>query len=313
MSGIVSRWLTGAGGTRFFTQTYSATRQKAVLVFCHGFIEHIERYQHVFPVWADRGITVLAFDQRGFGRTALDEEKSKDSVYGKSSLPEQMADVEWAVSYAKNELAGGKPVFLMGHSMGGAIVLGYATRSPPMKTVSSLAGVIASSPLLCQTKPAPKILRWVGGQASKILPNLTFKAEVNSADLTHDPVVNDSYSTDPLVYEKGTLRQLRDMLNHGEQLLWNDYKDWPKDLPVLLIHGTEDKVTSCKSTEEFFQNLPAQDKKLSLYPGGYHELHNEPDGVKEKFIEECISWVEAHLPAEPSPSPAAAVVGPAKL
>lgn len=32
-----------------------------------------------------------------------------------------------------------------------------------------------------------------------------------------------------------------------------------------------------------------------FHQGGYHELHNESDGVKEKLTEECITWVEAHL------------------
>jgi acylglycerol lipase len=55
------------------------------------------------------------------------------------------------------------------------------------------------------------------------------------------------------------------------------------------------QVTSPKASELFHQRVPAKDKKISIYQGGYHELHNEPDGVKEKLIEECITWVEAHL------------------
>jgi acylglycerol lipase len=41
--------------------------------------------------------------------------------------------------------------------------------------------------------------------------------------------------------------------------------------------------------------------RLMFQQGGYHELHNEPDGVKEKLIEECITWVEAHLYSNISP------------
>ena len=72
-------------------------------------------------------------------------------------------------------------------------------------------------------------------------------------------------------------------------------------------------MTSSKSAEEFYNKVPATDKKLSLFEvclvllisllqitisqGGYHELHNEPDGVSEKQSEEVISWIEAHLSA----------------
>jgi acylglycerol lipase len=101
-----------------------------------------------------------------------------------------------------------------------------------------------------------------------------------------------------------------------------------------LVHGSDDKVSNLwnTSTEEFdvsqvtsprasellYQRLPARDKNIYIYQvsdcdvtlmngslmftqGGYHELHNEPDGVKERLFEECITWVEAHLSPGISP------------
>ena len=64
---------------------------------------------------------------------------------------------------------------------GGGLVLGFATRAsaPPAKeTVSLLSGVIATSPLLHQTFPASKILRFLGGKASAVLPNLLIDAPI---------------------------------------------------------------------------------------------------------------------------------------
>ncbi|EIW80282.1 hypothetical protein CONPUDRAFT_165852 [Coniophora puteana RWD-64-598 SS2] len=76
MSAFEETWLTGPESTNFYTRTYHPKDPpvKAAVVFVHGFVEHIARYEHVFPVWAARGIAVFAYDQRGFGRTALGEE-----------------------------------------------------------------------------------------------------------------------------------------------------------------------------------------------------------------------------------------------
>ena len=111
-------WLVGPQRTQFYTRTYRpASTAKGVVVFVHGFIEHIARYEHVFPAWSARDIAVFAYDQRGFGRTALDSEnKSKDSSYAKTSWKEQLQDLEWAINHAKSEF-GSVPLFLYGHSM----------------------------------------------------------------------------------------------------------------------------------------------------------------------------------------------------
>ncbi|KAH7883270.1 Alpha/Beta hydrolase protein [Phlebopus sp. FC_14] len=305
MSAFEERWLTGPQQTRFFTRTYcpESRQAKAAVVFVHGFIEHIARYEHVFPAWAARGIAVFAYDQRGFGRTALDDKnKSRNSAYAKTSWKEQLEDIEWAIQHVKTEF-GGLPIFLYGHSMGGALVLAFATReeAPPAKeTVSSLSGVIATSPLILQTKPAAKAARWIGGKASRIAPSLTIPAAVNYKDISHDQALNEAYLKDPLVKQIGSLRGLSDMLDGGEFLLRRDYSRWPEQLPILLVHGSEDKVTSFKATERFHELISAQDKIFSPYQHGFHELHNEPDGVKEKLIDECISWVEVHIPSVPS-------------
>ena len=119
-SPFTESWLGGPQGTQFFTRTYRpSSPAKAAVVFVHGFAEHIARYEHVFPTWSSRGIAVFAYDQRGFGRTAQDEQnKSKDSSYGKTSWKAQLEDIEWGVQRAKQQFAG-VPVFLYGHSMVG--------------------------------------------------------------------------------------------------------------------------------------------------------------------------------------------------
>jgi alpha-beta hydrolase superfamily lysophospholipase len=116
---VTPAWLTGPSSTSFYTVTYApaSSAPKGVLLFIHGFVEHVGRYDHVFRAWTARGFGVFTYDQRGFGRTALDEKhKSKDSKYGKTNMDAQLEDVRWAVEEAKKKWPD-VPMFLMGHSM----------------------------------------------------------------------------------------------------------------------------------------------------------------------------------------------------
>ncbi|THH13780.1 hypothetical protein EW146_g6476 [Bondarzewia mesenterica] len=304
MPSFVESWLDGPNSTSFYTRQYipsSATypNPKGALVFVHGFIEHVGRYEHVHLAWAARGFVVFTFDQRGFGKTALDvNKKSKGSSYGKTSGPERMGDVQWAVRHVKATFED-VPIFLMGHSMGGGIVLGFPTNSdtpPDKETVSLLSGVISSSPLLRLSNPPLSFVRWVGGKACAVIPNFMIPASVQPEYLSHDPIIAEENTKDPLIKRSATLRAIDNMLSRGENLVTQNYKNWPKDLPLLIVHGTDDRVCSVKASEEFYGKVDASDKHLALYQDGYHELFNEPDGVKEKFFDECISWAEARIP-----------------
>ncbi|KZT69648.1 lysophospholipase [Daedalea quercina L-15889] len=296
----VEAWLSGPRGHQFYTRTYAATRAaRATVVFIHGFAEHVGRHEHAHRYWQTEDITIFTFDQRGFGRTALDaEHKSKDAAYGKESFEDKMRDVEFWVRHVKSQHPD-LPLFLAGHSMGGGTVLSFPTQAkpPPSKeSVEMLAGVIGMSPLILQATPASRVLRKAGAAVAMIAPWLPFPAEVPPEYLSHDPAVNDAVHSDPLIKQHGTFKGLTDMLNMGENLLYGSYKNWPKKLPVLITHGTQDKVTSHKASEELYGKLDAEDKKLSLYEGAYHEVMNEPDGVKERFWDECIAWIHAHIP-----------------
>ncbi|CAL1711442.1 unnamed protein product [Somion occarium] len=309
-------WLAGSDGHQFYTRTYAAPAPgpKAVILFVHGFAEHVRRYEHVHIDYPKRGITLFSFDQRGFGRTALDKEhKSKDAAYGKTSWKWQLGDIEWWVKYLTKEYPD-KPLFLMGHSMGGGLSLAFPTRTEPppsQNTVKLLRGVIASSPLIRQTTPAPKVMRWAGGKLANLFPFKTFPADVPADYLSRNEAANEANLKDPLIKRIGTLRGLDDMLSGGEHLVEDDYQRWPKDLPVLFVQGTGDKVTSYKATEEFYNKIPVQDKKISLYPDAYHELVHEIDGIPAKLFEECVSWIETHLSSSEGAESDEAVSGPA--
>ncbi|RDX40014.1 lysophospholipase [Lentinus brumalis] len=291
-------WLPGPDGTQFYTRTYAAlSSARAVVVFVHGFSGHCARYECMHGVYATRGITVFAFDQRGFGRTAFDAEaKTGKSFYGKTSWREQLDDIDWWVKHVKDQYPA-LPMFLMGHSMGGALALAFVTRSsePPAKgTISILSGVIASSPFILRARPTAKHVRIIGWLLSLVFPNLVLHTPINPNNLSHDPVRNEANASDPRIIHKGSLRIMNDMLTGGEELLWNDYRRWPRSLPLVILHGNSDRVTSFRASEEFFGTVNASDKEFKPFENGYHELVNESNGMKEKFVDDCISWILKH-------------------
>ena len=113
-------WLDGPDGHRFYTRTYPTTPPgappKAVVLFLHGFMDHLARYETVHACWARRGVAVFAYDLRGFGRTALDRAHcSPDAAYGRTSRAHELRDLEHWVAHVARAYPG-VPLFLFGYS-----------------------------------------------------------------------------------------------------------------------------------------------------------------------------------------------------
>lgn len=114
---FMEAWAAGDDGLQFYTRTYPATFPRAVVLFVHGFAEHIGRYETIHAKYPARGITLFAFDQRGYGRTALDAaHRSKESRHGRTSWQSQMRDIQHFAKRLAEEYMG-VPLFLMGNSM----------------------------------------------------------------------------------------------------------------------------------------------------------------------------------------------------
>lgn len=116
----------GPDGISFFTRVYRPSndaKPTALVVFVHGFHEHVAKFEHVFLRMQDAGFAIAAFDQRGWGRTASNDDGSKRDgwfpwgTYGKARRPQQLSDVEWFVEWARNNVGKDVPVFVWGQSM----------------------------------------------------------------------------------------------------------------------------------------------------------------------------------------------------
>ena len=111
-------WLPGPDGVDFYTRTYPAVtpQPSAVALFVHGFGDHSTRHEHDHVEYARRGITLFTYDQRGFGRTALDKEhRSRGSAYGKTDKKHIYEDTAWWIEYVADKYPG-FPLFLVTYS-----------------------------------------------------------------------------------------------------------------------------------------------------------------------------------------------------
>jgi len=308
MSTTSEAWVTGPHSTQFYTRTYASPEPNPIarVIWIHGFIENISRegYRVTFAQWAARRISVFAYDQRGFGRTGSDKvSKSPSSSWGKTSWKNQMEDIAFFVRRERENIGPHVPIFLMGQSMGGGEVLGFAATPPTSPhALAELSGIIAAAPLIRQTSPVAKWQTFIGGMVANVMPAMLLPAPVISEDISRDPKVRKAFDEDPLIRQYGSLRGLSDMFAQGICLAEKNYKNWPVNLPLLILHGTADKVTSHTASEKFIKDINATDKTLSLYEGGYHELYTEPDNMGTRFIEECATWIEQRATIKrPSP------------
>lgn len=66
-------------------------------------------------------------------------------------------------------------------------------------------------------------------------------------------------------------------------------------LPLLILHGTADRVCDPSVSEALYKESSSTDKTLNLYPDSWHGLIvAEPDDVASKVLGDIISWLNKH-------------------
>lgn len=253
------------------------TEVSGVVVIAHGAAEHSGRYAHVGARLAADGYAAYAVDHRGHGRS--------DGVRANiNRMSEVVADVDQLIRHAAKQHEG-KPVFLLGHSMGGLVALDYVT-SP--ETTVDLAGLILSGPLV-ESDVGSRALRMVGKVLSAVAPNVGV-LELDATAVSRDPKVVAAYDADPLVYRKKVRAR-----TGGEMMTAMDRvkaRMGEVRLPVLVMHGTEDRLTAPASSQIVADGVSSPDVTLKMYDGLYHELFNEPE--QETVFDDVITWLKVH-------------------
>ena len=244
---------------------------KAVICLVHGFGEHSSRYDHVAQFFTDNNYAVIAYDHRGHGRSG-----GKKGHF--VSYDEFMNDVENLLKQADANFPN-LPKLLYGHSMGGNVVANYAIRSQP-----KITGIILSSPFFDTAFQPPAIKLAAGRLMRNLIPGFSLPSGLDVNNISRDKEVVKKYSEDPLVFDSISSKMGIELLEFGQEAIKNAVSI---KIPVLIFHGTADKLTSFDSTKQFVANS-GSNVTFIAYEGLYHECHNEPE--KALVLENILKW-----------------------
>jgi alpha-beta hydrolase superfamily lysophospholipase len=249
---------------------------RGVLVIHHGLADHSARYAGFAERLVRAGYAVWALDMRGHARSA-GPRVSFDRI------DDLVGDLERFVALVRAREPG-KPLFVLGHSLGGLVTALYAIERQP-----EVAGVVLSAPGIAFDIPVfgAGALRLVAAIAPDA-PTLAVKLD----DFSTSPAVIADLKRDPLIEAaKGPARSSRSAID-GVARVWAH----PERLvaPLLALHGTADKVTAPIGSREIVARAGGPDRTLRLYDGFNHDLLHEPDGRAERVADDVIAWLGAH-------------------
>ena len=239
--------------------SYNSVQQPdAVVLLVHGLGEHAGRYTGWAKQFNDTGVEMRSFDLPGHGLSG-----GRRGVVPPFDVLHDIIDSKLESIAADRP---GIPLFLYGHSLGGGIVLDYLVRRK-----TSLTGAIVTSPWITLTMTPPRLKVMMAVALKSIVPDMTSSSGLNAGYLSRDSQVVTAYVADPLVHDRISFRLFTEALKASEEILAGASGI---SLPVLVIHGRSDMITSPSGSVEVASSMPSS--ILKLWDDGYHELHNEP-------------------------------------
>lgn len=249
---------------------------KAVICLVHGMGEHINRYNELAQDMVAAGYAVIGFDQRGHG-------KSKGQRGHSPSYEHLLLSVDDLLHKAEEQFPE-TPKFLMGHSMGGNVVINYVLDRKP-----AIKGLIASSPLLKLSFDPPAWKLILGNVVKNIFPSLPQYSNLDANSISSIPEEVKKYEQDKLVHDSITPGMYFGFMEKGDYALQHAAE---LTLPLLIYHGTADKLTSHKASQEFAAKVKGN-VAAHWFENGYHETHH--DTGRGVLLPMLINWLNMQV------------------
>jgi len=230
------------------------------IVLVHGAFEHAGRYDWLANQWYKEGYNVLYDDLPGQGNS----EGIKGHI---DSFDEYIQAIEKWIKEAEKLY---KPIFLLGHSMGGLAVIRYMEEKKP----DVIKGVILSSPGLGISGGPPKWLMKITESIEKVFPKLQVRTRIRRCVSTRNKTLHNRHQ-DPLFLKKVSIRWYHEF-ERAIRKAFLKVHEYPST-PTLLMQAGKDFLINVKDVRRWYQQLKIPNKHYNEWDHLYHEIFNEPE------------------------------------
>lgn len=271
-------FFTGVGNTRIYHQCWlPESKPKAALLIIHGLGEHSGRYGNLVNHFVPMGFAVYGMDHPGHGKS--------DGTRKYVDRFEDFIDNVKAYFDRIHVLHADKPIFLVGHSMGGLIGAVYL-----LDHQAGLNGAVLSGPSVKVPGNVSPATVFIGKMLVALMPKLGL-LKTAPEGVSRDPAVVQAYMDDPLVHKgKTTVRLAAEMLKAMQRV---EREAGKITLPILILQGGADWIVDSAGARMLYDTVGSADKAIKIYDGLYHEVYNEPEhpGV----LQDVEHWIAAHM------------------
>jgi alpha-beta hydrolase superfamily lysophospholipase len=275
------KFFKGFDKTKLFLQTWENPKAKATVLITHGQAEHSDAYLRLVDGLSQHlDLNFIGWDLRGHGKS--------DGLRGYAAdFDNYVLDYDCFVEEVMNlPLIKNKPIFVLGHSMGGLI----QSCALVEKKYTQFAAQVLSSPLFGLELPVPVWKSSAADLVNRFIPKLTLGNEIKFDRLTRDLSVISEYEKDLYRHDKistgvflGIKREVDKIKSRGPDIT----------LPTFLNISDHDPIISTKDALEFFESIGSLDKRLKMIEGAKHELYN--DTCREEVFQAVAEFLKEHI------------------
>ena len=264
-------------GENIFYRCWAPAEPRAVILLAHGLAEHSGRYADFADFFADAGIATCALDHPGHGRS----DGKRGHIGRFREYTDVLAQLLSRVRRAHPDI----PFVFLGHSMGGLIAADFLLQHQSAFVAAVLTGAAIQAP----QRPS-RVALSINRLIAALMPRLGVM-QLDASTISRDPQVVIDYENDPLVFrDKVTARLVTELFTAMDRVVANAASI---RLPLLIMHGSEDKLTAVDGSKLLHDKVSSEDKKIVTYDGLYHEILNEPERMQ--VMADILHWLDSRL------------------
>ncbi len=286
---IVTNFFITTDGIKLPLKIWEPSEQQidSVIIALHGFNDYSNFFQLPGTYFSQHNKISYAYDQRGFGKSP------KQGLW--AGVDTYISDLECFIQLVKNKHPS-KPIYLLGESMGGAIVISTIARS----TQLPVDGIILSAPAVWARHTMPWYQNTLLWTLAHTVPWISLAGSNLGIKPSDNIEMLRALGRDPLIIKETRVESIYGLVN-----LMDDALSRANNISsnTLLLYGEKDEIIPMQPTQEFLKNMTTKGKNqyiIAFYENGYHMLLRD--------LQASVLWndINAWISSSSSPLPSGA-------